>query len=107
GEGRSAASRGPQDPPRKEPDEWTTFSNLSMLGEVLVGQKKVAAAEPNLLRGYDGLKNRQVKLPPGGTIRICQAAQRLGKRYEAWGKPEDAASWRKVVKELELRDGKK
>src|SRR5262249_2180678 len=33
----------------KEPDAWTTFNTLSILGGALLGQKKYAEAEPLLL----------------------------------------------------------
>jgi len=35
-----------------------------MLGGSLLGQKKYAEAEPLLLSGYEGMKQREVKIPP-------------------------------------------
>jgi eukaryotic-like serine/threonine-protein kinase len=35
------------------PDDWSTFNTMSMLGGALLGQKKYAAAEPLLLKGYE------------------------------------------------------
>src|SRR5207245_269157 len=46
---------------KKEPDAWTTFNTKSMLGEALVGQKQYAAAEPLLVQGYEGMKQREAK----------------------------------------------
>ena len=37
-----------------EPDAWTTSNSKSMLGGVLLGQKKYAKAEPLLRAGYEG-----------------------------------------------------
>jgi serine/threonine protein kinase/tetratricopeptide (TPR) repeat protein len=79
---------------KKQPDDWTTFNTRSMLGACLVGQKKYADAEPLLLAGYDGMKKRQDKIPPQGTIRLGEAKDRLVQLYEAWGKPQKAAEWR-------------
>ena len=41
------------------PDAWTTFNTKSMLGEALLGQKRYAEAEPLLLAGYRGMKERE------------------------------------------------
>src|SRR5262249_39694893 len=49
---------------KKQPDNWTTFNAQSMLGAALLGQKKYAEAEPLLLKGYDGMKQRVAKIPP-------------------------------------------
>jgi tRNA A-37 threonylcarbamoyl transferase component Bud32 len=43
---------------KTQPDEWTTFGTKSMLGGALLGQKKYAEAEPLLLAGYEGMKQR-------------------------------------------------
>src|SRR5262249_43733679 len=47
---------------RKEPDAWTTPQTKSLLGASLLGQKKYADAEPFLLQGYEGLKQRGAKI---------------------------------------------
>jgi hypothetical protein len=39
---------------KKQPDDWTTFTTKSMLGEALNGQKKRAEAEPLLVQGLRG-----------------------------------------------------
>jgi serine/threonine protein kinase len=83
-----------------EPDAWTTFNTKSMLGGALLGQKKYADAEPLLLAGYEGMKQREKTIPPQGNTRIPEAIERLVQLYEATGKKEAAAKWRK---ELEAR----
>ena len=47
-----------------QPDDWTTFDTKSMLGEALLDQKKFADAEPLLLAGYEGMKQREDTIPP-------------------------------------------
>ncbi len=77
-----------------EADGWTTFNTRSMLGGGLLGQKKYAEAEPLLLAGYEGMKQREEKIPPGGNVRMTEAIDQLVQLYEAWGQPERAAMWR-------------
>jgi hypothetical protein len=67
---------------------------------VLLGQKKYADAEPLLLAGYQGMKQREKTIPPQGSTRIPEALERLVQLYEATGKQDEAAKWRK---ELEAR----
>jgi hypothetical protein len=61
----------------KQPDEWTTYNTRSLLGEALLGQKKYADAEPLLLQGYEGMKQREAKIPAEGKIRLTEALERL------------------------------
>jgi serine/threonine protein kinase/tetratricopeptide (TPR) repeat protein len=82
---------------QKQPDEWTTFNARSMLGEALVGQKNFAGAEPLLLAGYQGLKERQAAIPQNSRVRLTEALERLVQLYDAWGKQDDAARWRKAL----------
>jgi eukaryotic-like serine/threonine-protein kinase len=82
---------------KKQADEWTTFGTKSMLGGALLGQKKLAAAEPLLLAGYDGLKQREAKIPPQGKVRLVEALERLLKLNEALDKKDDAAKWRREL----------
>jgi serine/threonine protein kinase len=79
---------------RQTPDNWGTFYVRSMLGEALMGQKKYAEAEPLLLEGYRGLKERSKAIPPQGRDRLREALERLVRLYEATGKPDEAARWR-------------
>jgi tetratricopeptide (TPR) repeat protein len=83
-----------------EPDAWRTYNTQSMLGGSLVGQKKYAEAEPLLLKGYEGLKAKTQKIPPPARARLPEAAERLVRLYEAWGKPTEAARWKKELESL-------
>jgi tetratricopeptide (TPR) repeat protein len=79
---------------QKEPDAWTTFNTKSMLGAVLADQKKFAEAEPLLVAGYEGMKQRKATIPPQRQVRLTQALQSLIWLYDDWGKPAAGAKWR-------------
>ncbi len=72
-----------------------------MLGGSLLGQKKYADAEPLLLKGYEGMKQREKSITKGGETRIPEALDRLIELYTATNKPDEAKKWRK---ELEARN---
>ena len=82
---------------RYQPDAWTTFNTQSMLGGALLGQKKYTEAEPLLLVGYDGMKKREATIPAQGKARLTDTLERLVQLYEATGKNDEAAKWRKEL----------
>ena len=79
---------------KSQPEAWTTFNTRSLLGGSLLGQKKYPEAEPLILSGYEGMKAREAKIPPAGKPRLSDAAIRVVKLYEDWGKTEKATEWR-------------
>ena len=79
---------------KSQPDEWTTFNTRSLLGGSLLGQKKYADAEPLIVAGYEGMKAREAKIPPPGKPGFTEAAERVVRLYEEWGKKDKAAEWR-------------
>jgi hypothetical protein len=85
---------------KKMPDAWQTFNARSLLGGALAGQKKFAEAEPLLVSGYEGLKQREAKIPAVGKARIKEALERLVRLYTAWGQPEKAAMWQQQLDAL-------
>jgi tetratricopeptide (TPR) repeat protein len=90
---------------KTEPDAWTTFHVRSLLGGALLGRRKDAEAEPLLLRGYEGMKQRQDKIPADARARLTAALQRLVKLYEATGNEGEAARRRKELKALGAAQG--
>jgi hypothetical protein len=84
---------------KKMPDEWVTFNTRSRLGGSLLAQKKYAEAEPLLLSGYEGLKQRENQIPANSKVCLKEAGQRLAQLYEANGQTEKAAEWRKKFAE--------
>jgi eukaryotic-like serine/threonine-protein kinase len=79
------------------PDNWLRFNTESLLGVCLVGEKKYDEAEPRLISSYQGLKDRENKLPPSLKPRVSEAAERVVRLYDAWGKKEKAGEWRKKL----------
>ncbi len=84
-----------------QPNVWSTFNTRSTLGEALLGQKKYAEAEPLLVQGYQGLKQRQDKIPPSvRQLRLSEALERLVHLYEATEQKDKAAQWRQKLEEV-------
>jgi tRNA A-37 threonylcarbamoyl transferase component Bud32 len=79
---------------KHEPDAWTTFNAKSLLGGALLGQQKYAEAEPLLKQGYEGMKQREAKIPAHAKKSLTEALDRLVQLYDAWGKPDEADKWR-------------
>jgi predicted Zn-dependent protease len=80
---------------KTQPDVWSTFNAQSMLGGALLGQKKFADAEPLLLKGYEGMKEREKSTPKsgGGDKRIPEALDALIELYTATNKPDEVKKW--------------
>jgi hypothetical protein len=84
---------------KTQSDAWTTFNTQSLLGGSLLGQKKYAEAEPLLLDGYEGMKQRENKIPANGKARLTEALERLVQLYDATGQKGKADEWRKQLEE--------
>jgi hypothetical protein len=83
---------------KKQPDDWQRFRAESLLGASLAGQKKFAEAEPLLLEGYQGMVQRKERMGWMGVpnlYHLDRAREWIVQLYQAWGKPEKAAEWRK------------
>jgi eukaryotic-like serine/threonine-protein kinase len=78
-----------------QPDDWQRFRAESLLGASLAGEKKYAQAEPLLLEGYQGMLARKDFIAVPDRYHLELAHQWLVQLYEAWGKPDKAAEWRK------------
>jgi tetratricopeptide (TPR) repeat protein len=81
----------------QEPEAWMTFYTRSMLGEALAFQGRYADAEPLLLQGYAGMQRREATIPANARIRLTEGLGWLVQLYDAWGKPDQAARWRKEL----------
>ena len=76
------------------PDDWTRYNAMSLLGGALLGQGRYAEAEPLIVPGYEGMKARAAKIPAPAKPPCPEAAERVVRLYEAWGRPEQAAAWK-------------
>jgi eukaryotic-like serine/threonine-protein kinase len=99
---------------QKTPDAWDTFDASSMLGGSLLGQKKYTEAEPLLLSGYEGMKQREALIPVADGIRRKdailrrkEAALRFVQLYQATGQSEKAAEWKKALTEFDNTEAEK
>jgi hypothetical protein len=72
--------------------------NPSWAGSLL-GQKKYAEAEPLLRAGYEGMKQRETKIPANAKESLSEALERLVQLYDAWGRPEQANEWRQKLEQ--------
>jgi tetratricopeptide (TPR) repeat protein/predicted Ser/Thr protein kinase len=75
---------------KQGPDNWRRFHMASILGSSLAGQKKFAEAEPLLVSGYEGLRQREGTMPAASREKIDQARTRLRQMYQDSGKPQKA-----------------
>jgi tetratricopeptide (TPR) repeat protein len=82
-------------------EDWNTFNVRSMLGEALSGQGKYRDAEPLLVGGYEGMKQRAQSVPPGGYWLFDQALERLIRHYKAVGKNEEVMKWQKELESIQ------
>ncbi len=91
---------------KAQPDDWTTFDTRSMLGGALLGQNRLAQAEPLLLDGYRGIKERESAIRPRSKVRIPEALQRLVWLYETKGNEPEAAAWRSKLEAARAEQAK-
>jgi hypothetical protein len=67
-------------------------------GKLLLDAKAYAAAEPLLLDGYKGLQQSETQVASQvEDARRQDALERLVQLYDAWGRPGEAAKWRKEL----------
>jgi len=80
-----------------QPHDPRYFHWVSVWGESLASQRKDAAAEPLLVRGYEGVKQREALLRGIDRGQVAQAAERLVRFFEVTGQPDQARAWREKL----------
>ncbi len=85
---------------KKVPEEWITFNARSRLGADLLGQKKYAEAETLLLSGYEGMRQREEKIPRDKKVRLKEALERIVQFYEETGRSDQATEWKQKLIEF-------
>jgi len=81
------------------PNDVRTFYATSLVGAALLGQKCYAEAEPFLLKGYEGVKQREALLGKGRDEWIwpTEALRRVIQLYEETNQTEKARAWREKL----------
>jgi hypothetical protein len=62
-----------------------------------LGQGRFAEAEPLVVQGYERMKARESRMPVPDRSRLREAAERVVRLYEEWGKPDQATAWKTKV----------
>jgi serine/threonine protein kinase len=73
---------------------WETAWVKSLLGASLLGQHDYAQAEPLLVAGYNGMKDREIRIPVPQRSKLVEALDRVIQLYDAWGKKDKTDLWR-------------
>jgi hypothetical protein len=79
-------------------DDWGLFRAQAFLGECLFGLRRYAEAEPLLLSGYEGMRQRASRMPAKQKKWISSAGEQIVDLYSQWSKPEQAAQWRNKLR---------
>jgi len=83
---------------RTNPEAWERYQSESLLGQSLADAGKYGEAEPLLISGYQGLRQRQDKIPALSHRDLDTAGDQIVRLYEDWLKPDKAAEWRTKLK---------
>ena len=59
----------------------------------MLGQKRFADAEPLLLAGYEGMKQREKTMPPQASTRVPESVDRLIELFTVTNKPDELKKW--------------
>jgi tetratricopeptide (TPR) repeat protein len=86
-------------------DSPEVVAALADAGKCLIDAKAYADAEPLLLDGYNTLTQTKALSP--SRAYEAQLAYALVQLYDAWGKPDEAAKWRKELEVARTADGSK
>lgn len=96
------------------PDSWHFFNTKRLLGGALLGRAKAMLAtdeegaqelfvdaERLLIEGYEGIKQREVNLPPTAEDCIVESLQLLVDLYSAWEKTEEKSKWQQLLDDVQ------
>ncbi len=78
-------------------ENWALYYTKSLVGGALLGQAKYDEAEPFLVQGYEGMKQREARMDAGFKKLLTQAGNCLVSFYEVTNQPEKALAWREKL----------
>jgi hypothetical protein len=78
-------------------DTWERYACRSLLGASLTGQVKYGEAEPLLISGYEGLRQRKAAIPGERRVDLDEAGRRIVQFYERRGDAAKAAEWKRTL----------
>jgi hypothetical protein len=78
-------------------NEWVRFNTGSLLGASLLRQRRFAEAEPLMVGGYEGMRQRLDSIPTYKRESLTSAGEHVADFYAAWDKPAQAAEWRQKI----------
>ena len=78
-------------------DNWYRFRAQAFLGAALAGLRRYSEAEPLLLNGYEGMRQRASRMPAKQRKWIRFSGEQIVDLYSQWSKPEEAAKWRATL----------
>ena len=76
------------------PDDWSVFHTRHLLGAAQAGQKRFTEAEPLLIDGYHGMKQRRASMPDFHLPRLGESALRIIDFYTELQRPGKVAEWK-------------
>jgi tetratricopeptide (TPR) repeat protein len=79
---------------KETPDTWQRFFVMTLVGGALMEQEKYAEAEPLLVHGYEGIKQREAFMTASFSHLLPDAGERLIRFYEMTNQPEKVRAWR-------------
>ncbi|MFO0808810.1 MAG: tetratricopeptide repeat protein [Gemmataceae bacterium] len=82
---------------KRFPGHSTGFYWMTIYGAVLTGQRRYAEAEPLLLKGYEGMKQREAITLAYGWRHFAQAGVWIVRFYEVTNQPEKAREWQEKL----------
>src|SRR5262249_43646475 len=75
------------------PNAWYTHYTRAMLGATLLGKRKFDEAEPLLISGYEGMRERESSIRERNKV-LAEILQNIVQLFEATSRPEEASDWR-------------
>ena len=71
-------------------DDWKRYDAMSLLGGSLSGQGRYAEAEPLVVAGYEGMKERESRIVALDKFRLREAAVRVVRLYDGMGQARES-----------------